>query len=169
MDEKRYRAQKFEIETISPLHIGNGNEWSPFFDYLYEDNTVNLINFDKLFGDINNIRLINEYSKRVKLYGSQYPLRNFIDEFLAKRSDIDYKKYITKKVILGVLVPAIIIGAGIYYLYFVKETEDFANASKEVTTQLSQQECAVLGWYHPNNHTPATQGLSRYQKKIISA
>lgn len=43
------------------------------------------------------------------------------------------KKYLTKKVILSVLVPSALIAGAVYYLYFYREAENFSGASKEVT------------------------------------
>lgn len=44
---------QLEIEVLTPVHIWNGDEISPYIDYIEEDEVIHLVNQDKIFEEIN--------------------------------------------------------------------------------------------------------------------
>ncbi len=88
---------KLKITTLTPVHIGSGEVYSPYTDYILDNGFVNLIDkskLDTLF--IEKPELINIFISGIK---SDFNNRN--DKYtlnkMFKKFNIDYKKYINKK------------------------------------------------------------------------
>ena len=77
----------FVLETITPIHIGNGNTLSPYGDYIYDRNTnsIYLIDQQKLFDAINEYgdSVMDGYVKMVGANTQQnhYTLKKLLDEY----------------------------------------------------------------------------------------
>jgi CRISPR-associated protein Csm5 len=78
----------YEIEILSPVHIGSGDKWTAFSDYITLGDTTYIIDFDRFIqNEINDIEIINNYSNEVKKSnyldqnGYKYYLENFFYDY----------------------------------------------------------------------------------------
>lgn len=87
-----------KIKIISPLHIGSGNELSPYTDYIYKDNYLLYLDNQKLWNDISkNEEMIDEYVQIIKNKDSNSKNKYTLLDFL-KNNNIDIDKYIYAKI-----------------------------------------------------------------------
>jgi len=83
------------LETVTPVHIGNGEEWS-FLDYFIENGKVNILNTNAIFESLNDTQIIDNLSKEIKekIINGQVQINP--KEFFGKY--IDVSKYIIKRI-----------------------------------------------------------------------
>ncbi len=83
------------LETVTPVHIGNGEEWS-FLDYFIENGKANILNTDAIFESLNDVQIIDNLSKEIeeKIINGQAQINP--KEFFGNY--IDVSKYIIKRI-----------------------------------------------------------------------
>jgi len=90
-----------KLETVTPIHIGNGEEYT-FLDYFLEDGAANILNVDLLFEGLKDIEVINQLSKDIEKNIVNGQVQVDVKDFFSKY-DIDVSKHISKKIKTDVL------------------------------------------------------------------
>ncbi len=83
---------KYNLEILSPIHIGNGEKWFARGDYIIDNKKLHIINFDKFTLNLltKNTQAFNDYIQEIK-NNNTYSLTEFIKEY-----KLNYQEYIIK-------------------------------------------------------------------------
>lgn len=93
---------EFEIKTLTPVHIGNGETLSPYGDYIKDDDYIYIIDYTKLENYLRDSgqseKMIDDFVEIISKQAAgnksdRYTIKNFFGN-----NKLDFKKFISSKI-----------------------------------------------------------------------
>ncbi len=94
---------KLSLETLTPTHIGCGETYSPYSDFIYdiEEKALHILDFQRIIQDFGEKVWIDQYVNQVKQKQNEYSLIKLIDELGKLYEDFYFEDYIIKSLSLN--------------------------------------------------------------------